>query len=99
MTVIAAMRESEDAILLAADSGGWEEPGGRIHVADKLQAHATAPIAWASAGNTTVGSDFDKWLKAYDWPPADWTTFRDEAIESLSRLNGRQRELVALPAV
>ena len=97
MTVIAAIREHDTALLIAADTGGEENPGQiPIVVPNKLRRHPSAPLAWAAAGNETIGADFSEWLVSYAWPPQDWKKFRDEAIEYLSQLNGRQRELLSL---
>lgn len=99
MTVIAALRETSDAILFSADTGGMEQPGGiRVRLGTKLRKHPEAPLIWAAAGNPTIGDDFTNWLTRYSWPPPDWATFRDQAIDYLSRLNRRQRELIQLAA-
>lgn len=55
MTIIAALRESDDSILIAADSARTETPSGfRKIVDDKLQKHPSAPIAWGGAGNPHI---------------------------------------------
>jgi len=97
VTIIATLRESDTAVLIAADSGGMETPGNiRIQFPIKLRKHSTASLAWGYTGNPTIGDDFTDWLKAYEWPPTSWRTFRDDAIRYLATLNGKQRELVEL---
>jgi len=97
VTIIATLRESDTSILIAADSGGVEEPPGiRIQFPIKLRKHTTAPLAWGYTGNPTIGDDFTDWLRDYEWPPTSWRTFRDDAIRYLATLNGKQRELVEL---
>jgi hypothetical protein len=98
MTIIAAMKEGVDSILIAADSE-YEE-SGQIRLgggARKLKRHPTGMLAWGISGNTTLGEiAFCEWVQAYSWPPPDWRTFERTAITELSRLIGEQRKLVEL---
>ncbi len=98
MTIIAAMREDTNSILIAADSE-YEE-SGQIRLgggARKLKRHPTGMLAWAISGNTTLGEiDFCEWIQAYSWPPPTWRIFERDAITKLSYLIGEQRKLVEL---
>ena len=100
MTIIAAMRESDASILIASDTEGTEEGGIRLNNRRKLRHHPHAPIAWGCSGNITIGiEDFAPWLESYNWPPADWRTFRRQTTETLAKLNAEQRQLVQLSGV
>jgi hypothetical protein len=93
VTVIAAIWESEDAVLIAADSGQTETPGNiRTIWLDKLQAHDSAPLAWGVSGSLTVGVDaFAQWLRTYPWPPPDLPTFQKDVANQLAQCNAKQR--------
>lgn len=95
MTVVAALREADDALLIAADSGVTHWPGPiRDQYHSKLQRHPTAPLAWVGSGNPYVTIEgFAPWARTYPWPPRDWDTFAQRAAGELARLNGRQRRL------
>jgi ATP-dependent protease HslVU (ClpYQ) peptidase subunit len=96
MTIIAAMKENESSILLASDS---EVAIGdiRLNYGNKLCRHPSASLAWAIAGDHTIGVDsFTPWLKAFKAPLPDWKTFSDQAIRKLSELNGERRTLIEL---
>ena len=97
MTVIIAMRETDDAILIAADGEATEGSALRLPFGNKLRQHPKGAIAWGASGNPTIGyEDFSPWLMQYSWPPKDWRTFRNNAIREFSRLNGDQRNLTKL---
>ena len=97
MTVITALREGDDSVLIACDSGAHESAGGiRITIPQKLQRQPQGALAWATAGDTSVGDDFTAWLKKYPWPAASWQAFKADAIAELARLNGAQREMIRL---
>jgi hypothetical protein len=94
MTIVAAMRESATSILLAGDSGAREGVDIKLGSLHKLRSHPKNCLAWGISGNVAVGfEDFTPWLESYNWPPSDWKTFRDQAIDKLSELNGAQRRL------
>jgi ATP-dependent protease HslVU (ClpYQ) peptidase subunit len=100
MTIVAAYRENLDSVLIAADSLVTENDGIRKEASDKLQHHASAPLAWGAAGNTSISIiQFAAWMHRFPWPPQDWPTARHEIAEHLSRLNGKQRELCTLAGV
>ena len=99
VTLIAAMVERDDALLIAADSGQVESPEGlRGEYKGKLRQHVRLPLAWGVAGQPTRGDEFSDWPREHDMP-SDWPTARDEMAEHVAQLNGRQRELATLAGV
>ena len=60
----------------------------------KLLQHPTAPLAWGTSGNVTLGMDLSAWISGYAWPPNDWDHFRKDVAEYLADLNGVQRKLM-----
>lgn len=100
MTIVAAYREDSGSVLIAADSLITEDNDVRSLSNDKIQHHATAPLAWGAAGNTTISMmQFGEWMHQLAWPPVDWPTTRTAIAEHLSRLNGEQRRLCTLAGV
>lgn len=85
MTIIAAIRENDDAILIGADSGSTEFTSGfRRTVDNKLQKHPTSPIAWGVAGSPYLGINlFSKYLQCLD-PPKTWGELIQSSRSSLS---------------
>lgn len=72
MTVIAALVESDDALLLAADSGETQTPGPlRSLDLHKLHRHPVASLAWGVTGDVQISQEFSAWLEAYAWPPGE----------------------------
>ena len=87
MTVITVLRESEDSILIAADSGGHESPGPtRIRIPDKLKRHPLVPVAWAGAGGDSIGERFTGWLQ--DEGLENWNNCRSDAGNKFAELIG-----------
>jgi hypothetical protein len=101
MTIIAAMRETPESILIAVDSQQTEMPGGiRISTDTKLQQHPTLPLAWGVAYNASIGTQFSEWARSYPLTSStDWFTLQGQFAECLSRLNGTQRALSGLAGV
>jgi hypothetical protein len=98
LTLIAALRESDTGVLIAADSGESETPGD-LHSLQlyKLRQHPRAPLAWGAAGSGQIGHvEFTRWLEGIERLPATWDRFQDRAAERLAQLNGRRRELARL---
>lgn len=95
LTVIVAMKESDNSVLLAADGEGLEADAIKVQKS-KLRRHPSAPLAWGATGNPTIEDDFTKWLQGYAWPPSNKGIFREQLINRLSELNGKQRELTSL---
>ncbi len=97
---IAAMRESSDSILIAADSQQIETNGIRSSTDKKLQWHPSLPLAWGASDNSSIGARFSEWTKQHDLSPSDnWITVQYKLAECLSRLNGNQRGLSKLAGV
>lgn len=93
VTVIVAMRESEDSVLIGADSEVTQE-GGLRRTSPKLAGIKGVPIAWGASGNPSIGiHQFREWMRTYKWENATWSEFVDEAETELARLNGIQRRL------
>lgn len=92
MTVIAAMRESEDSLLIAVDSQYIEMPGKIPFATDtKLQSHPSFPLAWGVADNSTIGNRFSEKVKKLQLSSANWNDVEDELNRELSTLNAKQR--------
>jgi hypothetical protein len=101
VTVIAACRESEDSLLIAADSGETEAKSGRrLTTNRKLHRHRNEPLAWAISGNPTIGDQgLNQWLAGQVWPPASWHDFLGEIADRVAFFNGRQRDRARLAGV
>lgn len=98
MTIVALMKESEDSLLLAADSQFTD--GDIKSTYSKLRKVSSQLVAWSSAGNPSIGLDeFGEWLKTYDFLEKNWASFAEDAIGQLSRLNGAQRERTRMSGV
>jgi hypothetical protein len=99
MSVVAAMWESENSILLGSDSA-LTEPDPylplKFEYKLKLRKHPTAPLAWGVVGNPTIGAQFAEWLEQYSWPPVSRLSFQDECAGKFAGLNSRVRELIKL---
>jgi len=73
MTIIAAMRESEESLLIGADSGSTTLSGFRQLVDDKLHRHPDRMIAWGIAGSPYLGINlFTKRLQDTRPAPDNW---------------------------
>jgi hypothetical protein len=98
MTIIAAL-DAGDHLLLASDSMMTEATGIRI-TRQKLDILPNLPFAWGFSGDAGIGNQFRDWLMSWTWPAdATWRGVADAAIEELSRLNGRKRNLNELAGV
>ena len=97
MTLIAAMKESDTSLLIAADSAVRETPGNiPLTAIQKLRKHQSAPLAWGCSGDTEVGDRFDAWMGTIPWPPTDWQQFSDRCADTLAELNGQVRKRATL---
>jgi hypothetical protein len=100
MTVIAALQESPDSILIAADSQTMElQVTGQVRHSSnhKLQVHPKLPIAWGVYDNIGIGAEFNEWLKQYHWAPlVEWYDVQQQIAEHLATLNGSQRRLCTI---
>ncbi|MFC2044388.1 hypothetical protein ACFLT8_04265 [Chloroflexota bacterium] len=90
MTIVAFMKESDDSLLLGADSqftsNGYRDFG------IKLREVKNQYIAWASEGNPHIGlEEFGEWVDGYNFTDKNWGMFIDEATTQLSELNGRRK--------
>jgi 20S proteasome alpha/beta subunit len=99
MTIIAAIN-SDDCLILAADSGVTHSSGYRTLRA-KMDALATLPIAWGYAGDEEGGEDFGRWMKAtfLQQLPASWGELKDQAASVVASINGRRRARLAAARV
>lgn len=99
MTVVVAMKESDDAILIASDSEVTNE-GNLKSSMRKLMKVREKSVVWASSGNPDIGIDeFGRWIRQYQWEGTTWDTFISDAADELSRLNGKQRERTKLAGI
>jgi ATP-dependent protease HslVU (ClpYQ) peptidase subunit len=99
VTILVALRESDEVILFAADSCETESPGDlQSTYLHKLNKHESAPLVWAAAGNSSIGEAFTRRLKTKTPFPATWEALQNRAAEHLARLNGRRRRLKTLSA-
>ena len=70
VNIVAFMRESEDSLLLAADSQFTNEDIRMTK--SKLRRVSSQQIAWSSAGNPSIGlDDFGVWVNTYDFKGKD----------------------------
>src|SRR5437867_395443 len=65
VTIIAAVYESQTAILIGADSGQTALLSGLRSKVDKLERHPTAILVWGVSGNSAVAESFGRALSAY----------------------------------
>ena len=101
MTIIAAMWESDNSILIGADSGETENGTGfRSINENKLLSPPKMPLVWGAAGNPAVGIDgFAEWLKKQD-SFRTWNALRDACQDKMAMLSKRQvslRNTIGLP--
>jgi len=93
MTLIAALKESDDSVLIASDSAITEYPGGILTDSiNKLRKHSREGLVWGTSGDRETGSRFDQWMSNVEWPPDSWDTFSDKCANYLASLNGKLRE-------
>lgn len=92
MTIVFAMREYDNSVLIGADTQRTDDAGikDKKH---KLQCIPNSLVAWACAGNDDLGNRFTRWLQDYQWPPASWDSFEQVLQTTLADLNGQQRAL------
>jgi len=96
MTIIAAMWESEDSILIGADSGETETTTNlRLINNNKLQRYSnpSIPLAWGAAGNPAIGIDgFAEWLRNHE-PFTTWQGLKANCEDKMAELVGRRNAL------
>lgn len=95
MTILASWRESNDSLILAADSQELYyddmattlmlQAVDKFHHIEKQWGH----LAWAWAGGSQAGEDFDAWAR--DAKIDNWISLRLEASETLSRVNAAHK--------
>jgi hypothetical protein len=101
MTLIAAMWETDDSILIGADSlsADCSGPGNAIvtlfETPNKLRKHKLgAPLAWATSGDRALGGEFSEWLEIFPWQGLSWAAFKNRVIDRIVEMNAEQRERV-----
>ena len=93
LTIIAAVRENDDSILLAADSGIMDFGGLRDRLPyPKLNKLEGLAVAWGCSGNGTLGEEFNKALRTEAFSPVSWEDIQRTIVAKLGFLNGRQRD-------
>ena len=92
MTLISVVKETESALLIAADNLEYN-PEGRFSITpkSKLNRVGSGALAWACAGNATVGGWFSGRLRAN--APTSWFDVTDEngLRNAVAKLNGSER--------
>lgn len=99
VTVVSVLWESDDSILVAADSGVTEVDGLSIMKSStdkKLQSHPSGELAWAITGNASIGDRLTDWMMSYRWPPDNLDTFTDDVSAKVAELNGHRRRNLEL---
>jgi hypothetical protein len=96
VTVIAALRENDGSVLIAADSGEMERFGlGPTSSGRKLHKHERGPLAWGVTGNPEIcAREFNEWLTHKPWPPRDWLSFVREVRRELGRANKEEKDAI-----
>ena len=93
MTIVCAVKESSDSILMGADTRVVDS-AGIARLMPKMRQLRSEPFVWGVANNMEMGLEyFGEWLEAYSWPPTSWSAFQPEATMALAQINGRGRQL------
>jgi hypothetical protein len=92
MTLVMALKENDQSILIGADSEQTDEHGLKS-VTAKLHQVKDLPLMCGTSGNADIGNRlFTGWLDGLTMAGADWLQFSELASEHLSDLNGAQRQ-------
>jgi hypothetical protein len=76
LTVVIAIKESDDALLIGADRMGLESDQLKVTSSSKLFKHSKENIVWGCAGNTEIAKhEFSPWLQSLDIGN-DWQTLK-----------------------
>lgn len=91
LTVIIAMKESNDALLIGADKMSIEGKALKVAGSSKLFKHHNKNIVWGCAGNKHIArGDFNPWLQSLDIGD-DWQALKKTVADKIAELNGEQR--------
>lgn len=91
LTVIIAMKESSDALLIGADKMNIESNQLKVVVNTKLFKHPKENIVWGCAGDKEIARhEFNPWLQSFDIGN-DWQVFKKKVADKIAELNGEQR--------
>jgi len=91
LTVIIAIKESNDALLVGADRMGLEDGQLKTTSGSKLFKHSKENIVWGCAGNTEIAKhEFSPWLQSLDIGN-NWQTLKERIADKIAELNGKQR--------
>lgn len=92
MTIVVAMRESDAAILIAADREFTDDRGLKARQ-QKLKAHRRHPLAWGCSGPQYESDQFSKWLSDSE-PLTASDGFIEQAATRLAQVNGALKKRV-----
>jgi hypothetical protein len=85
------MKESNDSLLIGADSMNLESMQLKSNNSMKLFKHDKEKIVWGTAGNRGLGrDDFSPWLRKLD-VNGDWQELKTKVADKIAELNGEQR--------
>jgi len=92
LTIIVAMKESDDSLLIGADSMNTEDGGLKAIGAVKLFRHDKENIVWGTSGNREISRhEFSPWLQSLSIE-GGWEWLKLTIADKIAELNGRQRE-------
>ncbi len=92
MTIIAAIKESNESLLVGADTMATEDDGMKDTLATKLYNHNTHKIAWGCSGNGEIARrEFTPWMQSLSIN-GNWESLKNIVGDKIAELNGRQRE-------
>jgi len=95
MTIVAALRESQAFLLIAADKIAFDECTHIESSVEKLYPHARTSVVVGCAGNYQMAKSFGEWFQNLDISQ-DWTQLEAALRQYQAELHGRERKLVEL---
>jgi len=91
LTVVIAIKESDDALLIGADRMNLENDQLKVASSSKLFIHPRGNIVWGCAGNREIArNEFSPWLQSLEIGN-DWQVFKKKVADKIAELNGEQR--------
>lgn len=99
LTVVIALKESDESILIGADKQNSESDMLKVGTASKLFKHRKENIVWGCSGNRGIARNiFSPWLQALDID-GDWSSFEKQVANKIAELNGEQRSRTKVSGV
>lgn len=94
MTIIIAMKETDDSLLIGADTMTTEDGDMKAEMPTKLFKHGSHNIVWGASGNKEISAhEFSPWLQSLNIE-GDWEWLKLKIADKIAKLNGRQRKRV-----